>query len=73
MQYGSIGWGTGAMLGYALGARAQGKRAILFIGDGCFQISAQVPHAVGLASPRLPAAGFRLSGASFAVLVLHGQ
>ena len=42
MQYGSIGWGTGAVLGYALGARAKGKRAILFIGDGCFQISAQV-------------------------------
>jgi pyruvate decarboxylase len=39
MQYGSIGWSVGAVLGYALGART--KRVIACIGDGSFQVAAQ--------------------------------
>lgn len=42
MQYGSIGWSVGAALGYQLGAAPRGKRLCLFVGDGCFQIGAQV-------------------------------
>ena len=42
MQYGSIGWSVGACLGCAVGSRAQGRRMVLFVGDGCFQIGAQV-------------------------------
>ena len=42
MQYGSIGWSVGAALGYQLGAAPKGKRLCLFVGDGCFQIGAQV-------------------------------
>lgn len=40
MQYGSIGWSVGALLGYALGLGPQ-KRAIALIGDGSFQLTAQ--------------------------------
>ncbi|MFY8215432.1 MAG: thiamine pyrophosphate-binding protein [Chthoniobacterales bacterium] len=40
MQYGSIGWATGATLGVALGA-APGRRTIALIGDGSFQLTAQ--------------------------------
>ena len=41
MQYGSIGWAVGATLGYC--AATQGKkRVILSIGDGSFQVTAQV-------------------------------
>ena len=36
MQYGSIGWSVGALLGYAQGAT--GKRVIACIGDGSFQV-----------------------------------
>jgi TPP-dependent 2-oxoacid decarboxylase len=36
MQYGSIGWSVGALLGYAQGANH--KRVIAFIGDGSFQV-----------------------------------
>ncbi|CAL5060892.1 unnamed protein product [Urochloa decumbens] len=39
MQYGSIGWSVGALLGYAQGAT--GKRVIACIGDGSFQVTAQ--------------------------------
>ncbi|CAN6169335.1 unnamed protein product [Urochloa humidicola] len=39
MQYGSIGWSVGALLGYAQGAA--GKRVIACIGDGSFQVTAQ--------------------------------
>jgi len=39
MQYGSIGWSVGAVLGYCL-ARPQ-SRVIALIGDGSFQMSAQ--------------------------------
>ena len=42
MQYGSIGWSVGAALGYQLGAAPKGNRLCLFMGDGCFQIGAQV-------------------------------
>lgn len=42
MQYGSIGWSVGACLGCAVGSKPKGKRVLLFIGDGCFQIGAQV-------------------------------
>ena len=37
MQYGSIGWSVGALLGYAQGAT--GKRVIACIGDGSFQVT----------------------------------
>lgn len=40
MQYGSIGWATGALLGYALALHQQ-KRVIALIGDGSFQLTAQ--------------------------------
>ena len=36
MQYGSIGWSVGALLGYAQGANT--KRVIACIGDGSFQV-----------------------------------
>ncbi|XBI88488.1 hypothetical protein VPH35_026453 [Triticum aestivum] len=39
MQYGSIGWSVGALLGYAQGA--MDKRVIACIGDGSFQVTAQ--------------------------------
>lgn len=42
MRYGSIGWSVGATLGYSLGAAADGKRLISMIGDGSFQMTAQV-------------------------------
>ena len=42
MQYGSIGWSPGACLGCAVGSKPKGKRLLLFVGDGCFQIAAQV-------------------------------
>ena len=42
MQYGSIGWSVGACLGCAVGSKPKGKRLLLFVGDGCFQIGAQV-------------------------------
>ncbi|CAL8464627.1 g4162 [Coccomyxa elongata] len=41
MQYGSIGWSVGAALGYSVAARQMDKRLILFVGDGCFQVTAQ--------------------------------
>jgi pyruvate decarboxylase len=40
MQYGSIGWATGATLGVSLGSGAQ-RRTIALIGDGSFQLTAQ--------------------------------
>jgi TPP-dependent 2-oxoacid decarboxylase len=40
MQYGSIGWSTGATLGVAIGA-GPAKRVIALIGDGSFQLTAQ--------------------------------
>jgi pyruvate decarboxylase len=39
MQYGSIGWSVGALLGYAQAATE--KRVIACIGDGSFQVTAQ--------------------------------
>jgi pyruvate decarboxylase len=36
MQYGSIGWSVGAVLGYAQAAPK--KRVIACIGDGSFQV-----------------------------------
>ena len=40
MQYGSIGWSVGAVLGYAVAAKAD-SRVIALIGDGSFQMTAQ--------------------------------
>jgi TPP-dependent 2-oxoacid decarboxylase len=40
MQYGSIGWSVGAVLGYAIGATD--KRVIACIGDGSFQVRTRV-------------------------------
>lgn len=39
--WGSIGWATGATLGAAIAAREQGRRTILFTGDGSIQLSVQ--------------------------------
>lgn len=41
MQYGSIGWSVGAVLGYSMAAAEKGKRVIAMIGDGSFQMTAQ--------------------------------
>jgi len=41
MQYGSIGWSVGAVLGYALALQKEKKRVIAMIGDGSFQLTAQ--------------------------------
>ena len=41
MQYGSIGWSVGAVLGYAMAGREVNKRVIAMIGDGSFQMTAQ--------------------------------
>ena len=40
MQYGSIGWATGATFGYALATKGK-RRVISCIGDGSFQLTAQ--------------------------------
>ena len=41
MQYGSIGWSVGALLGYSAALRGK-KRVVACIGDGSFQVTAQV-------------------------------
>lgn len=41
MQYGSIGWSVGAVLGYAVAVKPKGRRVIAMIGDGSFQMTAQ--------------------------------
>lgn len=41
MQYGSIGWSVGALLGYQAALHGS-KRVLAFIGDGSFQVTAQV-------------------------------
>jgi len=41
MQYGSIGWSVGAVLGYAMAAKDVNRRVIAMIGDGSFQMTAQ--------------------------------
>jgi len=40
MQYGSIGWSVGALLGLALGLKGV-RRCVALIGDGSFQLTAQ--------------------------------
>lgn len=40
MQYGSIGWSVGALLGVAL-AEGRDRRVVALIGDGSFQLTAQ--------------------------------
>jgi TPP-dependent 2-oxoacid decarboxylase len=40
MQYGSIGWCTGATLGVSIGA-GPARRVVALIGDGSFQLTAQ--------------------------------
>jgi TPP-dependent 2-oxoacid decarboxylase len=40
MQYGSIGWSTGATLGVSIGA-GPARRVVALIGDGSFQLTAQ--------------------------------
>jgi pyruvate decarboxylase len=40
MQYGSIGWATGATLGVSLAGGAE-RRTVALIGDGSFQLTAQ--------------------------------
>ena len=43
LQYGSLGWGTPAALGYSLGLADSGRqgRLVALIGDGAFQMSPQ--------------------------------
>ena len=42
MQYGSIGWSVGAVLGAALAAQnTPGRKVLALIGDGSFQLTAQ--------------------------------
>ena len=43
MRYGSIGWSVGALLGYQMGMGKE-KRVVACIGDGSFQMTAQVRH-----------------------------
>jgi len=40
MQYGSIGWAVGALLGMGIGLKGK-KRTLALIGDGSFQMTAQ--------------------------------
>jgi pyruvate decarboxylase len=40
MQWGSIGWATGAAFGYAMGLEPE-RRLVAVIGDGSFQLTAQ--------------------------------
>ena len=44
MRYGSIGWSVGAVLGYQVAAGSS-KRVVGLIGDGSFQLTAQVGQA----------------------------
>jgi pyruvate decarboxylase len=39
--FGSIGWATGACFGAAVAAKEQGRRTILFTGDGSIQLTVQ--------------------------------
>ena len=41
MQYGSIGWSVGALLGYQQALESR-QRVFACIGDGSFQVTAQV-------------------------------
>lgn len=41
MQYGSIGWSVGAVLGAALAAEDQKRQVLALIGDGSLQVTAQ--------------------------------
>lgn len=44
MQYGSIGWSVGAVLGYAVATKPKGRRVVAMIGDGSYQMTAQVSY-----------------------------
>ena len=50
MQYGSIGWSVGALLGYQKALEGK-KRVLAFIGDGSFQVTAQVGPRLVASSP----------------------
>lgn len=41
MQYASIGWSVGAVLGYAVACKPSNRRVLALIGDGSFQMTAQ--------------------------------
>ena len=41
-QYASIGWSVGATLGLAAATRPVGRRVVAVVGDGAFQMTAQV-------------------------------
>lgn len=47
MRYGSIGWSVGAVLGYCCAERQTqpDRRVVACIGDGSFQMTAQVGYA----------------------------
>ena len=49
---GSIRWAVGAALGYAAAVRGK-KRLILSVGDGSFQVTAQVRHVTKISHKRL--------------------
>jgi indolepyruvate decarboxylase len=68
MQYGSIGWSVGALLGLA--AADPGRRVIGLVGDGSFQMSAQ--ELSTLLRYRLPAMVFLLNNGGYTIeKVLH--
>ena len=45
-QYASIGWSVGAALGLAAAHSGSGRRVVAVIGDGAFQMTAQVGRAI---------------------------
>lgn len=57
-QYGSIGWSVGAALGYGIGEALSGKRLIASIGDGSFQVTAQVSALSHLIRTSFPAPSY---------------
>lgn len=65
MQYGSIGWSVGALLGCA--AATPKRRSIALIGDGSFQMTAQ--EISTLIRYNIPAIVFLINNASYAIEV----
>ena len=49
-QYASIGWSVGATLGLAAATHPAGRRVVAVVGDGAFQMTAQVLDTI-LCSP----------------------
>ncbi len=69
MQFGSIGWSVGATLGYAQALKGK-KRVIASIGDGSFQVTAQVRLAFFFLSSSLAFIIFHTLSCNFMLLIL---